>query len=108
MKKTLLAAGCFGLLMGIGIPMTAYQGDAKKGMAAFDNCAICHNADSTETKVGPGLKDLFKREKLVNGKPVNEENVKGLITEGTASMPGFGDSISAEDKDNLVAYLKTL
>jgi Cytochrome C oxidase, cbb3-type, subunit III len=60
------------------------------------------------TKVGPGLKDLFKRDKLVNGKPVNPENVKGLVTDGSGSMPPFGDSISPTDKDNLVAYLNTL
>ena len=84
------------------------MGDPKKGAMVFENCAGCHNSDSTETKVGPGLKDLFKRDKLVNGKPVNPENVKGLVTDGSGSMPPFGDSISPTDKDNLVAYLKTL
>jgi cytochrome c len=108
MKKGLLAAGCFGLLLGLGIPMTAFEGEAEKGKAVFDNCGICHNADSTEAKVGPGLKGLFKKEKLVNGKPVTDENVKALIIEGTGAMPGFGDSISKEDQDNLIAYLKTL
>ena len=109
MKKALFATASFGLVLGLGLPMTAFQGgDAKKGQAAFENCAICHNADSTEAKVGPGLKGLFKRDKLVNGKPVTEENVKALITEGTSAMPGFGDAISAEDKNHIVAYLKTL
>jgi cytochrome c2 len=84
------------------------MGDPKKGAMVFENCAGCHNSDSTDTKVGPGLKDLFKRAKLVNGKPVNPENVKGLVTDGSGSMPPFGDSISPADKDNLVAYLKTL
>jgi len=44
----------------------------------------------------------------VNGKPVNEVNVKALITEGSGAMPPFGDAISSEDKDNIIAYLKTL
>ena len=83
-------------------------GDAKKGQAAFESCAPCHNSDSTETKVGPGLKGLFTRPKLVNGKPVNEVNVKALITEGSGGMPPFGDSLSSEEKDNVIAYLKTL
>ncbi len=109
MKNALFATVSFGLVLGLSLPMTAFQGgDAKKGQAAFDNCGICHNADSTEAKVGPGLKGLFKKEKLVTGKPVTEENVKALITDGTGSMPGFGDAISAEDKDHLIAYLKTL
>ena len=68
----------------------------------------CHNSDSTDVKIGPGLKGLFKREKLVNGKPVNADNVKALITEGSGGMPPFGDSISGEDKDNVIAYLMTL
>jgi cytochrome c2 len=108
MKKGMLTLASLGLLLAVGLPLTAADPDAKKGQAAFESCAPCHNSDSTETKVGPGLKDLFKREKLVNGKPVNDANVKALITDGSGSMPPFGDAISSEDKDNLIAYLKTL
>ncbi len=112
MNKGILAggclSGCLGLLLAIGAPLKAADGDAKKGEAVFDNCAVCHNSDSTETKIGPGLKGLFKREKLVNGKPVNEANVKALITEGSGAMPPFADAISSEDKDNVIAFLKTL
>ena len=32
-------------------------------------------------KVGPGLKGLFKMDKLVNGKPVTEANVRELIND---------------------------
>ncbi len=105
----MLAGSCLGLLLAVGWPLPAADGDAKKGEAAVsDNCAVCHNTDSTDVKIGPGLKGLFKREKLVNGKPVNDANVKALITEGSGGMPPFGDSVSNEDKDNIVAYLKTL
>lgn len=107
MRKELLAVSCFGLLLGIGVPMSGFAGDAKKGQTVFENCGICHNSDSTEAKIGPGLKGLFKKDKLVNGKPVSEENVKALINEGSGSMPGFGD-MSDEDKNNVIAYLKTL
>src|SRR5262245_10284714 len=78
MKKGMLAGSCLGLLLATGAQLSA--ADAKKGEASFDNCAVCHNADSTEAKIGPGLKGLFKREKLVNGKPVNDANVKAIIT----------------------------
>jgi len=108
MKKGTLTLASLGLLLTAGLPVTAADGDAQKGQAAFDNCAVCHNADSDETKIGPGLKNVFKREKLVNGKPVTEDNIKALITEGSGAMPPFGDSISADDKNNIVAYLKTL
>jgi cytochrome c len=108
MKKGMLAAGCLGLLLAIGAPLTAADGDAKKGEAAFDNCAVCHNSDSTEAKMGPGLKGLFRRDKLVNGKPVNDANVKALITNGSGAMPPSGDAISAKDKDDIIAFLKKL
>ena len=109
MKNGILTLAGLGLLFAVApLRMTAADGDAKKGATVFENCAGCHNSDSTETQVGPGLKDLFKREKLVNGKPVNAENVKGIVTEGSGGMPPFGDSISAGDKDDLVAYLMTL
>jgi cytochrome c len=106
MRNGLLTLASVGLFLTAGLPLTA--ADAKKGEAAFENCSVCHNSDSTETKIGPGLKGLFKREKLVNGKPVNEANIKALITEGSGGMPPFGDSISSDDKDNIIAFLKTL
>ncbi len=106
MKKGILTLASLGLLLAAALPLSA--ADAKKGETAFDNCSVCHNADSTEVKIGPGLKGLFKREKLVNGKPMNEANVKALITEGSGAMPPFGDAISSEDKDNIIAFLKTL
>jgi len=106
MRNGLLTLATLGLFLAAGLPLNA--ADAKKGEAAFENCSVCHNSDSTETKIGPGLKGVFKREKLVNGKPVSEANIKELITEGSGGMPPFGDSISSEDKDNIIAYLKTL
>jgi cytochrome c2 len=106
MRNGLLTLATLGLFLAAGLPLNA--ADAKKGEAAFENCSVCHNSDSTETKIGPGLKGLFKREKLVNGKPVNEANIKALITEGSGGMPPFGDSISSDDKDNIIAFLKTL
>ena len=83
-------------------------GDAAKGKEVFEQCSVCHNADSDETKVGPGLKGLFKHAKLQNGKPVNEANVRDMINNGGGGMPSFGDQLSDEDKGNLIAYLKTL
>jgi cytochrome c2 len=109
MKKIVLATGCLGLLVAIGVPMNAAAGDAKKGKAVFDeNCSMCHNATSTEVLVGPGLKGLFKRAKLANGKPVNDANVLNTINNGGDSMPPLGDALKPADKDNVIAYLKTL
>jgi cytochrome c len=83
-------------------------GDPEKGKAVFEQCSVCHNADSDEKKIGPGLKGLFKKDKLVNGKKVTEENVREFINNGGNGMPSYADMLSKEDKDNVIAYLKTL
>lgn len=97
-----------GLTAGLNAQDKAKPGDAAKGKEVFDQCSVCHNADSTETKVGPGLKGLFKMAKLVNGKPANEANVRELINMGGNGMPAYADQLSDQDKNDLIAYLKTL
>lgn len=83
-------------------------GDAAKGKEVFEQCAVCHNADSTEKKMGPGLKGLFKHDKLVNGKKVTDANVRAKIDEGGNGMPAYKDMLSDKEKDDVIAYLKTL
>ena len=89
---------------------TAYAaGSAEKGKEVFDQCSVCHNADSTEVKMGPGLKGLFKKKALTStGKPVNDANVLQKINEGGNGMPSYKDILSDGDKANVIAYLKTL
>jgi mono/diheme cytochrome c family protein len=84
--------------------------DPDKGNEVFDEqCAQCHSAYSDDRKAGPSLKLLFAKDKLdSNGKPANEANVKAKIDAGGNGMPAFKDKLSADDKANLIAYLKTL
>jgi cytochrome c2 len=86
----------------------AGKGDAAKGKEVFEQCAVCHNADSEEKKMGPGLKGLFKHEKLVNGKKPTEANIRTRIDEGGNGMPPYKDVLSDQEKDDVIAYLKTL
>jgi mono/diheme cytochrome c family protein len=86
----------------------AGKGDAAAGKVVFDQCAVCHNADSAEKKMGPGMKGLFKKDKLTNGKKPTEANIRAKIDEGGNGMPAYKDILSDKDKDDLVAYLKTL
>jgi len=88
--------------------LAARAGDPEKGKEVFEQCSVCHNADSTEKKMGPGLKGLFKKEKMVNGKKPTEENVRAIINAGGNGMPGYEDLLTAEERDDLLAYLKTL
>jgi mono/diheme cytochrome c family protein len=88
--------------------LSAAKGDAGKGKAVFDVCAVCHNPDSDEKKMGPGLKGLYKKDKMLNGKKPTDSTVRTRIDEGGGGMPGYKDMLSDADKDDLVAYLKTL
>jgi cytochrome c len=83
-------------------------GDAAKGKEVFEQCAVCHSADTDEKKIGPSLKGLFKHEKMNNGKKVDEASVRQQINEGGNGMPAYADMLSQEEKDNVIAYLKTL
>jgi len=96
------------LTAGLQAQDKAKPGDAAKGKDVFDQCSVCHNADSDEVKVGPGLKGLFKMDKLVNGKPVTEANVREIINTGGNGMPSYADQLSEQDKNDVIAYLKTL
>src|SRR5271169_433176 len=105
-SRTLLFTGAIALA---GSSLYAQKGDAAKGKEVFDQCSVCHNSDSTEVKMGPGLKGLFKKEKMTStGKPVTEANIRTKIEEGGNGMPSYKDILSAEEKANVIAYLKTL
>ena len=83
--------------------------DTSKGQTVFkENCAVCHWPDKTEKRIGPGLKGLFQREKLSDGRPVNVENVRNIILKGGEKMVGFEEKLDAKEMDALIAYLKTL
>ena len=84
------------------------KGDVAKGKEAFEQCAICHNVDNDEKKMGPSLKGLYKRKTLGNGKPMNDANVLAQINAGGNGMPAYSDMLSDDDKANILAYLHTL
>ena len=99
---------CGTLMAGSTVVVAAGKGDAAKGKEVFEQCAVCHNADSTEKKMGPGLKGLFKKDKMSNDKKPTEANVRAKIDEGGNGMPAYKDMLSDQEKDDLIAYLKTL
>jgi mono/diheme cytochrome c family protein len=116
MKKSLIAAGCLGLLLSSGVLFAQGKGkgkaappDAAKGKALFEaNCAVCHSADTEERRMGPGLKGLTKHAKLVNGEAVTDASIAAFVNEGGNGMPGFADLLSTQEKADILAYLKTL
>jgi len=109
MKKALIAVACFVAIVAGPRVFGQKKGDAEKGKSVFeDNCAVCHNADSDEKKMGPGLKGLCKKEKLKNGKKPSDAVVLAIINAGGGGMPAYGDQLSDEEKANVLAYLRTL
>ena len=111
MRKGILTTSCLAITLVVGTRLFAAPpaGDATKGKAVFeDNCAVCHNADSDEKKMGPGLKGLYKKAKLKNGKAPTDATVGAIVKDGGNGMPAYADMLSDEERVNVLAYLKTL
>ena len=79
-----------------------------KELFASKNCALCHNADSDEKKIGPGLKGLYARGTMQDGTKVTDESITDRILNGKAPMPPYKDQLTDAEVKQLVAYLKTL
>lgn len=85
------------------------SGDAKKGKQVYEEqCRICHFAASREKKIGVGLKGIYPRGKYEDGKKVDDASMREWILKGGKDMPGLEGSITKEQLEDLIAYLKTL
>jgi mono/diheme cytochrome c family protein len=80
------------------------------GRKIYDNyCDRCHRPYSTKGKKGPGLKGMFQHKYLPHtGLPANDERVTDIIRNGRPDMPGYSQVLSAQDMQELLAYLHTL
>jgi mono/diheme cytochrome c family protein len=103
-----LALGLAVALMAPGAFAGEGDGDAAKGKELFDTkCVICHNADSADKKIGPGLKGV-KNGKLPSGKDATYANILDNLNKGGGGMPAFEKLLTAEEKDHIIAYVLTL
>jgi ubiquinol-cytochrome c reductase cytochrome c subunit len=100
-----MAAWVASLAPGPGVPQASELtgGDASNGAELFRiNCAMCHNVAGaggalTEGKWAPNLKNID---------PVH---VYAAMVTGPQNMPVFSDmNITAEEKNDIIAYLKFL
>jgi cytochrome c len=78
------------------------------GKRVFQHCSGCHSAETSEKKVGPSLKGLFRRRELLNGTPANEPTIRLKIKDGGGGMPPYDQVLSAKELDQLIEYLKSL
>ena len=80
------------------------------GRKLYDNyCDRCHRPYSTKGKKGPGMKGIFQHQYLpLSGLPANDDRVTDIIRNGRPDMPGHSQVMSAQDIQDLLAYLHTL
>ncbi len=109
MLKRTLTSVSLGALLLVNV-VNAQDKAVAAGKEIFEQCSGCHNADSDEKKMGPGLKGLFSKAKMKNGKAPTEANVRALINQGGGGMPAYEDMLDKEKDElgKLIAYLKTL
>jgi len=80
------------------------------GRKIYDShCDRCHDPYSTHGRKGPGLKGVFKQPYLsVSGLPATDERVVDIIRLGRKEMPGYSQTLSQQDIEELLAYMHTL
>lgn len=74
-----------------------------------DYCDRCHEPYSSRGKKGPPLKGVFKQQYLpLSGLPANDARVGEIIKYGRSKMQGFGQVMTDQQVQDLLAYLHTL
>ncbi|MBV9341483.1 MAG: cytochrome c [Acidobacteria bacterium] len=72
-------------------------------------CDRCHAAYSSRGRQGPSLKAIFRKPFLSSsGIPANEARVSEIIRVGRNKMQGFGNVLTEDEINDLLAYLHTL
>ncbi len=116
-KLVLFACFIF-LLIFLGCDVERRKSDAELGLTPqqsagrkiYDNyCDRCHEPYSRRDKKGPSLKGIFKKQFLpVSGMPANDDRVGDIILYGRSKMPGFGQTLTQQQVQDLLVYLHTL
>jgi mono/diheme cytochrome c family protein len=106
------------LLSALGCEVERRRSDAALGLNPqqasgrhiYDQyCDRCHAPYSSRGRQGPSLKGVFKKPYLsVSGMPSNDERVGDIIRIGRNKMEGFGNVLTPEQINDLLAYLHTL
>ena len=114
MLATILLLAC----VLVGCDVQRRKSDAELGLTPqqaagrqlYDqHCDRCHEAYSSREKKGRSLQGVFKRQFLSqSGMPANDERVGEMIVTGRNMMPAFGQVLSRQQVQDLLAYLHTL
>ncbi|MGB9074216.1 MAG: cytochrome c [Terriglobales bacterium] len=108
----------FALLALAGCEVERRKSDAELGLnpqqtagrQLYDNyCARCHEPYSSRGKKGPSMKGVFKQQYLpLSGLPANDARVGDIIMHGRSKMEGFGQVMTDQQIQDLLAYMHTL
>jgi len=101
-------AGC-GPSLAPSKPVSQLTSQEAQGHALYQHdCANCHYANQTGDLHGPSLFGMYRKKYLPSGAPATDARVTPVIQQGRNMMPGFGNQLSDEQLQDLLAYLHTL
>lgn len=91
------------------VPIGDLNAQQAHGHAVYQaRCAVCHYDRQTGALHGPSLLGVYKKQALPSGAPANDDRVTATILHGRNLMPAMGNTMDAQDLDDLLAYLHTL
>ena len=122
-KKFVISVAATLLVLSLGSQARA-AGDAKEGKKAFGKCAICHDIRAGKHKIGPSLHGVVGRKAAgatgyrfspamqKSSLTWNDENLHKYLENPRKVIPGtrmaFAGVRGKKERDDLIAYLKTL
>ena len=90
-------------------PLSELNPQQMRGYQVYQaRCARCHNDRTNELLQGQSLRGIFKKQYLDSGAPANDDRVMDAILYGRAMMPALGNTMTPDQRDDLLAYLHTL
>lgn len=92
------------------VPVVSAEGNPESGKSLFENkCSFCHYADRSDSKIGPGLKEILKKETLpASGRAATPQNVREQLLNPYRNMPSFKAALTEQNIRDLLAYMATL
>jgi len=118
--RSLIATSCCLLCLSIlsACKVERRRSDAELGLTQqqaegrhiYDQyCDRCHAPYSSRGRQGPSLQGIFKKQYLsASGMPANDDRVRDIVMFGRNKMDGFGNVLTPDQVNDLLAYLHTL
>jgi mono/diheme cytochrome c family protein len=93
-------------VQGLAAPQTKAEQLALGQKTYQSSCAVCHGKDGQVTDVGKSLGVANLRSAEVQKLP--SARIRQQVVNGSAKMPPFGSTLTPEQIDAVVRYVRTL